>query len=147
MAELTDDYLNGNWKGFLTRKIGKTEEEQVERTINFSLQLSSSAGEISGSLADEETSEIMNEPATFNGFIDEAFISFILQYPFYYSHNEEGELLYNEDAEHPPVHYSGEYIAEEECFRGIWEIEYYVHDVVEESQLFVETGNWEMKKQ
>lgn len=147
MAELMDEYLNGNWKGFLTRKIGKTEEEQVERTINFSLQLSSSAGEISGSLTDEETAEIMNEPATFNGFIDEAFISFVLQYPFYYSHNEEGELLYNENAEHPPVHYSGEYIAEEECFRGIWEIEYYVHDVVEESQLFVVTGNWEMKKQ
>lgn len=147
MAELTDDYLNGNWKGFLTRKIGKTEEEQIERTINFSLQLSSAAGDISGSFTDEETAEIMNEPASFNGFIDEAFISFVLQYPFFFSHNEEGELLYNENSEHPPVHYSGEYIAEEECFRGIWEIEYYVHDVVDESQLYVVSGNWEMKKQ
>lgn len=149
MTELTDAYLSGSWNGFFTYQVVKKEDqpEKPERKVNFIMSLNSSDGQISGTSTDDETRNVMTDPATLLGFVDEGFISFIKQYPYAYFRNEADELLFDETTEHPPVHYSGEYIAEEECFRGIWEIEYYVHDVMEESQLFVETGNWEMKKQ
>jgi hypothetical protein len=146
MIALTDDYLTGSWNGFFTHKTG-SEEQQTEHAVNFILNMLSSGGEINGSFTDDDTRDIMNVPATFQGFVDESFISFIIQYPFFFTRNEAGELLFTENAEHPPVHYSGEFIQEESLFRGVWEIEYYVHDVSDESQVYIQSGNWEMKKQ
>jgi hypothetical protein len=79
-----------------------------------------------------------------NGFIEDDLISFIKQYPAYYSVNENDEVLIDRDQKHPTIHYYGTYDENASTLSGTWEIET-EHPEFPFQYSLISLGSWEIK--
>ena len=103
-------------------------------------------GVLNGSSEEYVTREWMKKPAILTGFIEGNVISFIKQYPFYYSTDENLEIKVDFSKAHPPVHYSGLYDPVSGVLSGDWEIEVFLDRNMYGSDPFLVVGTWELRK-
>lgn len=134
--------MTGKWVGQYT--YGNEYPESLRgKSINFLMDCVDVNGVISGTVTDEETSHIFNEPGTFSGFVEDNFTSFIKLYPFHVSFDENENLSAVTEQPSHEIHYSG--YLQDGAFSGDWEIhsEYFDEDGIRNS--YVLTGIWSMK--
>lgn len=135
--------MTGKWIGQYT--YGDTYPEPIKGTsINFNIECLDLDGVISGNFTDDETKDVFNTPGTFNGFIDNNFISFIKKYPCYWDIIENGEIRTIEDFPSQEIHYSGNLI--DGHFEGDWEMSVTYKFEDGHTEQYDSSGTWKMFK-
>lgn len=138
--------MTGQWQGEFT--YGPEYGEDYEgKKVGFMLRLKDMDGQFEGDCIDEEAIETGPLVASINGFVERDFISFIKQYPFSHSVDEEGQSHIDYTQPHPEIHYSGYYDASTQTFSGEWEM-VVEEEISDDGTLeYLLTGEWKMKKQ
>jgi len=72
--------------------------------------------------------------------------SFVLKYPFRYSRLENGDLVTDQNKQHPDIHYLGYFSEDKNEIFGNWEM--YEEEYINENELteYIFSGDFNMKK-
>ena len=142
---MTDEFFTGSWTGHYV--YGEIYGERKGERCDFRMELILKDGILNGHCDEEVTEKLMGAPAMLSGFIEGGMISMIKQYPCLYFTNEKGEMGIDRSKSHWPVHYTGGFDPQTNCFSGKWEIEIVLQkDFFGGSYAHFATGTWEMQK-
>jgi len=139
---MNDQEIEGEWKGFYTSS-QKIEDEVKTVTIPFFTSIKYAIQEFIGKLEEEGKSE-SEEDIFIRGRLEENQI--------YFAKIVSGEPIFAEGQESQEgglenstiSYFNGEFIEEENKFKGTWELPYFEIDEEEVMIEKTETGEWEM---
>jgi hypothetical protein len=142
---LPDNFsMLGSWSGFFEYGSGYEEGIVGEKVKVMYLIDSYNDGEFTGKSTDVEGIGANLEEAELKGFIEGSFISFVLQYPYYYTFDENQNSIEDKTRPHPPVVYEGYYDIKTNSFKGEWELASASEPSGDE---WICSGTWEMKRE
>ncbi len=134
--------ISGKWKGTYTFV---PEDGSQGRTKSFEMTIREEDDEeVSGEIVDISDNSQNPEKAKLSGFIMEATLSFVKQYPYMFFYNEKGELQIDESKPHPEIHYHGE-IRENEI-SGDWDMEIGTQKFYGDYYAKIMAGTWQAEK-
>ncbi len=80
-------------------------------------------GSFTGFRVDDESKDLFTDLVKVKGFIEDDFISFVVEYPYdYYVDLETGEAFVYSDVKHPGVNYEGTRDKQTGIYNGEWQI-------------------------
>lgn len=139
-----------HWEGVFSYELQDDFGDSVEYEVPFIMKLQFENNAFEGTRIDAETKDHIPEPIKVKGFVDEAFISYTVAYPYAYFFDEEtGKIFVEKDIPHPGVTYSGNYDSTKKAYFGEWtvisdeeKVGLFLDDAIEESW----SGFWQMKR-
>jgi hypothetical protein len=131
------------WKGFFSYLQGY---EIIDSYIKvpFKMNLTFNGNSFVGTTIDSESENIFTEPIKVKGFIENDKISFIVNYPYFYFKDENGQILVDKNLKHPNIEYLGFYDEMEKKFSGTWEMIIYEEKIME-NEYIEEVANGEFE--
>lgn len=131
------------WKGFFSYLQGY---EIIDSYIKvpFKMNLTFNGNSFVGTTIDSESENIFTEPIKVKGFIENDKISFIVNYPYFYFKDENGQILVDKNLKHPNIEYLGFYDEMEKKFSGTWEMIIY-EEKITENEYIEEVANGEFE--
>lgn len=135
------------WKGFFSYLQGY---EIIDSYIKvpFKMNLTFNGDTFIGTTIDSESKNIFTEPIKVKGFIENDKISFIVNYPYSYFKDENGEILVDKSLKHPTIEYLGYYNELEKKYSGTWEMIIYEEKITEDEYIVeVANGEFEMYRE
>ncbi len=138
------------WKGSFSYEVINPDEIVVVVTVPFTMEVEMEKNSFVGFRVDDESKDLFDEPVKVKGFIENDFISFIIQYPHdYYMDYETGEAFVEKDMKHPGVTYEGSFDHQTNSYKGEWII--LVAEELDPNNPgdYIEqllTGTWEMRR-
>ncbi|MCI9844363.1 hypothetical protein [Flavobacterium pectinovorum] len=109
------------WKGFFTYLHGYEIIDTYVR-VAFQMDLTFDGNSFTGTSTDSESENIFTEPIMVKGFIENDIISFVINYPYHYYKDEDGNIKLDKNAQHPTIEYFGYYEKSEKKYSGTWEM-------------------------
>lgn len=127
------------WKGFFSYLQGyEIVDGYLE--IPFKMNLTFNGDSFTGTTIDSESEHVFTEPILVKGFIDNDKISFVVNYPYFYFKDENGNVLVDKSLKHPTIEYLGFYDEIEQKFSGTWEMIIY-EEKISKDQYMEEVAN------
>jgi hypothetical protein len=122
------------WKGFFSYLQGY---EIIDSYIKvpFKMNLTFNGDTFTGTTIDSESENIFTEPIKVKGFIENDKISFVVNYPYSYFKDENGEILVDKSLKHPNIEYLGYYDELEKKYSGTWEMVIYEEKITEDEYI------------
>ena len=122
------------WKGFFSYLQGyKTIDSYIK--VPFKMNLTFNGDTFTGTTIDSESENIFTEPIKVKGFIENDKISFVVNYPYSYFKDENGEILVDKSLKHPNIDYLGYYDELEKKYSGTWEMVIYEEKITEDEYI------------
>ena len=138
---------NQIWKGFFTYLHGY---EIIDAYIKvaFQMDLTFNGNSFTGTSTDSESENIFIEPIIVKGFIENDIISFVINYPYHYYKDEDGNIKLDKNSQHPNIEYLGYYDESEKKYSGTWEMILSVEIISEDDQIEeVANGEFEIYRE
>lgn len=135
------------WKGFFSYLEGYEIIDSYVK-VPFKMNLTFNGNSFTGTTIDSESENIFTEPIKVKGFIENDKISFIVNYPYFYFKDENGEILVDKNLKHPNIEYLGFYDEMEKKFSGTWEMIIYEEKITEDEYIEeVANGEFEIYRE
>ncbi|HRE76979.1 MAG TPA: hypothetical protein PLL09_04050 [Flavobacterium sp.] len=131
------------WKGFFSYLQGYEIIDSYVK-VPFKMNLTFNGNSFIGTTIDSESENIFTEPIKVKGFIENDKISFIVNYPYFYFKDENGQILVDKNIKHPNIEYLGFYDEMEKKFSGTWEMIIY-EEKITENEYIEEVANGEFE--
>ncbi len=141
---MTAKSIAGKWKGSFT--YGKGYGARTGKSVEFTFELSDNDGEFKGFSIDSETKGLIFDPITVKGFWEDELISFTMQYPYYFTADDDGKIIVDRKKANPEMIFSGEFLEATGKYTGDWEIPADSKEHSYESDLTLGRGTWEMAR-
>ncbi len=138
--------MTGTWKGFYTYGPEYGNNLYNEKCW-FMFFITKDDEQFEGTSVDYDGVGAELQKATIKGFVENAFINFTKQYPFFYQIDEQGNIINDETRSHPEIHYSGSFDEKLNQFSGEWEMVEKTESDSGGDLEYLNTGKWEMKKE
>ena len=140
------DMLAGQWIGYYSYGPEYGEIVNGEK-VEFRLFINTfQNGEFIGKSIDLDGITINQEVGKVRGFINDNFISFTKQFPYYEGIDEDGNSYEDRSKVPTPILYTGYYDERSKAFTGNWEIREDIMPVGEGWLENIATGTWEIRK-
>lgn len=116
---MSDAFFTGTWYGqyFYGASYGEDYEGMF---TSFEITLTMKDGVLRGTCVDDPAVFAFKKPATIEGFIDGAFISFVKKYANAWTTDASGRVVEFPNRPSHEIHYTGHFV--EDHFEGEWEI-------------------------
>lgn len=135
------------WKGFFSYLQGYEILDSYIK-VPFKMNLTFNGNSFVGTTIDSESENIFTEPIKVKGFIENDKISFIVNYPYFYFKDENGQILVDKNLKHPNIEYLGFYDEMEKKFSGTWEMIIYEEKITENEYIEeVASGEFEIYRE
>ena len=136
---------NQIWVGFFTYLDGYEDIDQYIE-VDFTMNLIFNGDSFHGITEDSESKHIFDKPTTVKGFIDGNKIIFVLNYPYAYFKDNDGEIFVDKNSKHPEIRYFGIFDEIEKCYYGEWEMTVYEEKFGDDYLEEVLNGNFQMRR-
>ena len=97
---------NQIWEGFFTYQDGYEDIDQYI-DVDFTMNLIFNGDSFHGTSEDSESKYFFDKPTQVKGFVDGNKISFVLNYPYAYFKDYDGQIFVDKNSKHPEIHYFG----------------------------------------
>ena len=135
--------LSGTWLGHFQYgpEYGDFAGEKVSFTIAIEML---EEGQFRGTCQELEGPGLNPHPATIQGYIDGRAIHFTKEYPVDFALEDDGKTTAQNLSRKPLLIYDGEYHEAAHTFTGVWEVEVSIGPSLNNEELCIYSGNWEM---
>lgn len=141
---------NKKFKGFFYYEFFDDDDCISVRPVSFEMSLVFVGNNFKGVRTDDETENLIKSPIKIIGFIEDDFISFLVDYPCnYYVDLDSGQTVLLENEKHPGVLYNGYYNKVNQRFEGNYEVQFNSKkEGVFQTDFLIDviTGDWEMEE-
>lgn len=140
---MSDAFFTGIWYGQYSYGAGYGEDYEGMSTT-FEISLTMKDGILHGTCVDDPAVVSLKKPATIEGFIEGAFISFVKKYANAWITDVSGRVVEFPNRASHEIHYTGHFV--EDRFEGEWEIMNTSH-INEEGNIVEDAlrGTWSMR--
>ncbi|RYZ23173.1 MAG: hypothetical protein EOO10_21190 [Chitinophagaceae bacterium] len=137
--------ISGQWLGRFT--YGSEYGELSGKEVTFNLVVENIGdGQFQGKCHEIEGIGSNPNVSTITGYVEDAHIQFVKDYPIYYSIEPDGSMQENKSAINPLIMYEGDFEHEAQKYVGAWEIETNHGETLNGYLLSYSSGTWEMHK-
>lgn len=109
------------WEGYFLYPV-EDENYDIPKRVNFQITVEIKNNTFVGTHSDEESKPLFDEDGTIKGYFEDNFISFTLEYPYFYFIDDSGNLKTDRNKKHPEIHYYGNFKQETNSYIGSWEM-------------------------